>query len=99
MKTRFRHGTAESELDGPHMVKKNAAETQEVEVSRIQWKREDCIRWIKLRIRELSKERENYAYEHGKKQLRERTAASREFVPRGVVVDHTDQTEVSDFGE
>jgi hypothetical protein len=71
-----------------NMIKNDTAVAHCPEGNRIPWEREDCIRWVKWRIRELTIENGKYVDERGRWLLEEKAANGRKFTPGDKVADY-----------
>lgn len=70
------------------MVKNDIAGSQSSEGNAISWDREDCIRWVEWRIRELTIESGKYIDERGELLLEEKAANGRKFKLGDKVADY-----------
>jgi hypothetical protein len=70
------------------MAKNDIVETLGVEENRWLWQREDCIRWVEWRIRELTIQSGKYVDERGKWLLEEKAAGGRKLTSGDEVADY-----------
>jgi hypothetical protein len=70
------------------MTKNDIVSEQERPKTATPWPKDDCVRWIEWRVRELTIENGNYIDERGKFLLEEKAGGGRRFTPGDAVADY-----------
>ena len=70
------------------MLKNDTVHTRSAQGIRIPWMKEDCIRWVEWRIRELTVQNGKYVDERGEWLLEEKAAGGRKLAPGDQVADY-----------
>jgi hypothetical protein len=70
------------------MTKNDIVNEQDKPTTSTPWPKDDCVRWIEWRVRELTIENANYIDERGKFLLEEKAGGGRRFTPGDAVADY-----------